>query len=186
MSEFEPLKLVESFAGVCKEVIFQPRVFFKNLPQEGTVRYPVSFLFICVFLSSLFLANFLKGDYRFFLLLLFANSISALMVSVLLHGLARKIFGGQASFASTFRIIAYSSVIDIAAWIPLIGTIASFYGLYLIFIGLQELHNLKPRQAGLAVIIITVLALGMGIMATYAGKDFLNIPELGVLFTDSN
>jgi hypothetical protein len=69
---------------------------------------------------------------------------------------------------------------DLAAWIPFVGTIATFYGLYLIFLGLQEIHQLRPRQAGIAVIAITALSLGAGIAAIVAGKDLLHIPEIGL------
>ena len=182
--EFNPSQLVESFAGICKELILRPRSFFQNLPREGNVRYPLFFLIICVFLSSLFMANILEGDYRIFLILFAANMLSAFIVSTLLHGLATKAFGGNAPFMATFRIVAYSSLMDIAAWIPFAGTLASFYGLYLMFLGLQEIHSLKPRQAGYAVIIITVLALGMGVMAASAWKDVLHLPESSLLFTE--
>jgi hypothetical protein len=186
MFEFDPSKLVESFVGVCKEVIIRPRMFFQNLPREGALGRPVIFLLICVFFASLFMANYLQSDYRFFLLLVLGNTISAFIVSALLQGLAARVFGGQAPFAATFRIIAYSSIMDIFAWIPFWGTIASFYGLYLIFLGLQEVHKLKPRQAGFAVIIITTLALGMGILVATAGKDYLNIPEIASMLSDVN
>jgi hypothetical protein len=184
--EFDPSKFVESFVGVCREVIIRPRMFFQNLPREGMLGRPFVFLLVCVFFASLFMANYLNSDYRFFVLLVLANCLSAFIVSALLHGLATKVFGGQAPFAATFRIIAYSSIMDIVAWIPIWGTIASFYGLYLVFLGLQEIHQLKSRQAGFAVIIITALAVGMGIMVVTAGKDYVNIPELAALLTDAN
>jgi hypothetical protein len=182
--EFNPSRLVESFAGVCREIVVRPRDFFQNLPREGTIGNPFMFLAICVFLSCLFMANILNGDYRLFLILFTANLFSDFIMSGILHGLVKKVFSGQASFAATFRVIAYSSLTDLAAWIPVIGTIASLYGMYLIFIGLQEIHQLRPRQAGIVVIAITVLALGAGIMAAIAGKDLLHIPELGLLPAD--
>jgi hypothetical protein len=38
-----------------------------------------------------------------------------------------------------------------------LGQIAYFYGLYLIFLGLQEIHNLKPKQAGAAILLIIII-----------------------------
>ncbi len=150
--EFNPFRLVESFAGVCKEILLRPRDFFRNLPREGAIGKPLLFLVICVFLSCLFMANMLNGDYRLFLLLFAANLLSDFIMTGILHGLVKKAFSGQAPVAATFRVIAYSSLTDLAAWIPAVGTIATFYGLYLIFLGLQEIHQLRPRQAGIAVI----------------------------------
>jgi hypothetical protein len=179
--EFDPFRLVESFAGVCREILVRPKDFFHNLPREGGIGNPFLFLAICVFLSCLFMANMLNGNYRLFLLLFTANLFSDFIMSGILHGLVKKAFSGQAPFAATFRVIAYSSLTDLAAWIPFIGTIATFYGLYLIFLGLQEIHELRPRQAGIAVIAITALSLGAGIAALIAGKDLLQIPEIGLL-----
>jgi hypothetical protein len=182
--EFSSTQLVESFARIGKELVLRPRVFFQNLPQQGSLVNPVVFLVLCVFLSSLCLANILSADYRFFLLLFFSNVLSAFIVSGLLHGLAAKVFRGSASFAATFRIVAYSSITDLAAWIPFVGTIASVYGMYLIFLGLQELHRLQPRQAGVAVIVIMTLALAMGVTAASLGKDVLHLAAPGALFSE--
>jgi hypothetical protein len=182
--EFSPSQLVESFARICKEVVIRPRAFFQDLPQQGGLLNPLLFLMLCVFLSSLCMANILNGDYRLFLILFFSNILSNVLVSGFLHALATRAFGGCASFAATFRIIAYSSVTDLGAWIPVFGTIASLYGIYLMFLGLQELHRLKPRQAGMAVIIIMTLALAMGLTAASLGKDVLHLPDIAALFNE--
>jgi hypothetical protein len=182
--EFDPFRLVESFAGVCREILVRPKDFFHNFPREGGIGNPFLFLAICVFLSCLFMANMLNGDYRLFLVLFTANLFSDFIMCGILHGLVKKAFSGQEPFAATFRVIAYSSLTDLAAWIPFIGTIATFYGLYLIFLGLQEIHQLRPRQAGIAFIAITALSLGAGIAALIAGKDLLQIPEIGLLPAD--
>ena len=76
------------------------------------------------------------------------------------NGLISIIFGSKVLFASTFRIIAYASLMDVAAWIPALGLLANFYGFYLIYIGFQEIHQLKSRQAVAAVISI-VLIIGL-------------------------
>lgn len=176
VSEFDPSQFVESFVGVGRELLLRPRSFFQHLPRKGGFKNPFFFLFICNFLSSLFMATFLKGDYNIFFALLSANIISALLGSLLIHGLATRIFGGQALFTATFRIIAYASLMDIVAGIPVLGFIASFYGLYLIFIGLQEIHQLKPRQAGTTILIITIMLLCMGILAADMLQNSLQFP----------
>src|SRR5512137_55543 len=130
--EFEPFRLVESFAGVCREILLRPKDFFHNLPRDGTIGNSFVFLAICVFLSCLVMANMLNGDYRLFLLLFTANLLSDFIMTGILHVVVKKAFSGQASIAATFRVFAYSSLTDLAAWIPLVGTIATFYGLYLV------------------------------------------------------
>lgn len=179
--EFDPRRLVESFAGICRDILLRPRDFFRSLPHEGSILNPLLFLAICVFLSCLCMANVLKGDYRLFLLLVSATLLSDFVMSGILHGLVKKAFSSSAPFAATFRVIAYSSLTDLAAWIPFAGTIATFYGLYLIFLGLQEIHQLRPRHAGIAVIAITALSLGAGIAALIAGRDWLHLSEINPL-----
>ncbi len=179
--DFNPRRLVESFVGISRELLMRPRDFFHFLPHEGSIINPLLFLAICVFLSCLCMANILKGDYRLFLLLVAANLLSDFVMSGILHGIVKKAFSGSAPFAATFRVIAYSSLTDLAAWIPFIGTIATCYGLYLIFLGLQEIHQLRPRQAGIAVLTITALSLGAGIAALIAGRDWLHLSDVSPL-----
>ena len=49
-----------------------------------------------------------------------------------------------------FRVIAYVNVLSLVSWIPFIfvNLAVNIYSLYLIFIGLQVVHRLNPRQAG--------------------------------------
>ena len=137
------------------------------------------FLLVCAFLSSLLVANLKKGDYHLFFALFFANILSAFIGSLLLHFLTTAMFGSKAIFGATFRIIAYSSLMDIASWIPLLGPLAYFYGLYLIFVGLQETHRLKPRQAGVAVIsivlIVTLLLMSLMLISPEGVKEGIQI-----------
>lgn len=166
--EFDPARLFDSFAGVGRDLIIRPRIFFRQLPRKGKLTNPFLYLSICTFLASLLLANKLKGDYQLFFSLLLANILSAFTGSLVLHGLASKLFGSKVFFDATFRIIAYASITDIGSWIPVVGPLFYFYGLYLIFLGLQEVHELKPKQAGVAVIsivfIVTLLLVGTMLM----------------------
>ena len=159
--EFDPSRFFESFAGVGKELIFRPKNFFRQLPLKGNLKNPFVFLVICTFFSSLFVANLINGGYNLFFALLFANTLSVFMGSFVFHNsLVSKIFGSNVPFAATFCITAYASLMDIAAWIPALGLLANFYGFYLIYIGFQEIHQLKSRQAVAAVISI-VLIIGL-------------------------
>ena len=149
------------------------------------INNPFIFLVICAFLSSLFIANVRQGDFTLFFVLLFANTMSGFVGSIVLHWLVSKIFSSKAPFQLTFRIVAYASIMDIASWIPVIGPIAYFYGLYLIFLGLQEIHQLKPKQAGTAllsiILIVTVLFLFLLLMAPESineGMKLMNSEEM--------
>ena len=161
--EFDPSHFFESFIGIARELIFKPRIFFRQLPREQSLINPFVFVLICSFLSSLFMANLRNGDLLFFSVLFIANTVSTFMGSFVLNIIISKISGTKKAFESTFRILAYAGLMDIVSWIPVVGPIAYFYGIYLIFIGLQEVHQLKSRQVGIAIIsivfIITLLFL---------------------------
>ena len=53
----------------------------------------------------------------------------------------------NAGFAGTFRVSAYSSVTSLVSWSPVIGWIASLYGIYLAIVGVREVHNTISKAA---------------------------------------
>ena len=68
------------------------------------------------------------------------------------HLLVLLLAGGRhAGFNATFKAYAYSSAASLLAWVPVAGYAASLYGLYLLFVGLRELHRISPARAALAV-----------------------------------
>ena len=52
-----------------------------------------------------------------------------------------------------FRVSAYSSVTSLVSWIPVIGWIASLYGIYLAIMGIREVHNTSTGRAAIVVLI---------------------------------
>jgi hypothetical protein len=172
--EFDTGRIVESFLHLGREILVRPRPFFYQLPRTGDLKNPCVFLVLCSFLASLFMANLHGGDFSFFLLLFAANILSGLIGSVVLHKLLGVFFGVQASFGSTFRIISYAGLTDLVAWVPLVGMIAYVYGLYLVFLGLQEVHQLKRRQAGVAVGAIVLIVTLLLVLALLLAADTLN------------
>lgn len=162
---FDPCRFFESLYAVCRMLFSEPRYFFQQLQPAGSLKNPFIFLSICAFLSSLFIANVTTTDYRFFFILFLANIVSVLAGSLLLHNLlVSGFFGARVPFEATFSVIAYASVTDVISWIPVVGIIANFYGLYLIYLGFQEIHRLSPRRS-VAGVIAAVLFIGMFRMA---------------------
>ena len=56
-------------------------------------------------------------------------------------------------FEATLRIYSYTSVVALLDWMPVIGILASLYGLYLAFVGVREMHETSNGRA-LAVILL--------------------------------
>jgi len=74
--------------------------------------------------------------------------LSAVHQADILHLLMTLIVGsGNAGFAGTFRVSAYSSVTSLVSWIPVIGWIASLYGIYLAIVGVREVHSTSSKAA---------------------------------------
>lgn len=167
--EFEPERFFDTFIGVAKMLVMRPREFFRQLPVGAPLKNPLTFLAFCSFITALLVANARGGDVRVFALLCCANIFSTIIGSLTLHLLVKNLYRSMAPFGATLRVLAYASLMDTVSWIPLLGLFAYFYGLYLIFIGIQEQHLLSPRKAGLAVVIIVcmVTALALSIMAMW-------------------
>lgn len=90
------------------------------------------------------------------LLLLLAIYVGAGVCHLLVLVFAR---GRHAGFNATFKAYAYSSAASLLSWVPVAGYAAALYGLYLLFVGLRELHGLPPARAALAVAPLAVLQL---------------------------
>ena len=76
----------------------------------------------------------------------------------ILHLLVMLIVGSRNSgYEGTFRVGAYSSVTSLVSWIPIIGWIASLYGIYLAIMGIREVHNTSTGKAALVVLIPAVV-----------------------------
>jgi len=180
-AEFEPARFFDSFISVVRELIIRPRMFFRSLPAGGNLQSPLLFLLTTSFLTALFVANYRSASYQMFVALMGANIFSALTASALLNIVAARLFKSPAGVGATFRIIAYASIVDIASWIPVVGPVPYCYGLYLIFLGLQEIHQLKPRQAGVAilsiVLIITLLFTAMLLLAPESIQEGIKLMD---------
>jgi hypothetical protein len=50
-------------------------------------------------------------------------------------------------FEATLRVIPYTSAVELLNWIPVIGLLASFYGLYLAFVGIRKMHETTTGRA---------------------------------------
>lgn len=79
--------------------------------------------------------------------------ISAAIYHILVWIFARPTESG---FEATLRVVAYTSAIDLLTWIPVVGLLASLYGLYLAFVGIREMHETTTGRA-LAVIALPVV-----------------------------
>lgn len=160
-TEFDPKNFFESFIFVAKAVLLQPAKFFHQMPKTGGIKNPFIFLLICSFFFALFVANLKGGDFNLFLLYFFANTFSAFVQSLVYHLIISRLFAKKAPYDATFRLIAYINVLSLVSWIPLIfiSMAVNIYSVYLTFLGLQIVHRLKSREAGITILSFFLVAL---------------------------
>ncbi len=159
--------------------------FRRLLPREGSLWSPVVFALLCILISlplSLLVLPYdpLTGNEAgvegfadlfpgvrssagaaglavIFLVLASLGALLGLFVSAAVyHVLVRiAVRPTNTDFYATLRVISYTSAVELLTWIPVVGLLASLYGLYLAFIGIREMHETTTRRA-LAVIALPV------------------------------
>ncbi len=161
---------VQSFINTVRNVITAPVGFFRGIRREGDLVIPLIFAIICyevaAILGGLLALVGISGQQGFgsFLASLVLAPIFAtigLFIGAgILHLLVMLIVGSRnAGFAGTFRVSAYSSVTSLVSWIPVIGLIASLYGIYLAIVGVREVHNTSTGKAAIVVLIPAVVVI---------------------------
>jgi len=171
--QFIPTRFFESFIAVARELIFRPRHFFEQLCPSGSLFGPLIFLMVCIFFSTLFVSNTPGANLnaaihplKLFAALLVSGGVSAVLGSLCLHVLlVSPLCKTRMPYEATLSVIAYASIIDLVAWIPLIDIAANIYGLFLMYLGFKIIHQLSARRAAVtvfaAVMLISIVRLMM-------------------------
>jgi hypothetical protein len=180
--EFNYSDPVQSFINAVRGVVTAPADFFRGIRREGDFVNPLIFAIICYEVAAILggiiaLAFGSRGFGGFLANIIFAPIGAAIGLFIgagILHLLVMLIVGSRNSgFEGTFRVGAYSSVTSLVSWIPIIGLIASLYGIYLAIMGIREVHNTTTGKAALVVLIpAIVVILLIVILASAVGALF--------------
>jgi hypothetical protein len=159
------------------ESLLRPAVFFSRLPLDWGYGNPITFSIFSVALSvpisilliALFKGSFFTGVFGVifgFLCALIGAAITTPIVMLIWGGLTHMalilVQGAKADFQATFRVLCYSSVTQLFNAIPILGNIASLYGVVLAAIGLKEVHGISMGKS------IGALAISIGILLLFA------------------
>jgi hypothetical protein len=170
--EFDYSDPVQSFINAVRGVVTAPVGFFRGIRREGDFVNPLIFAIICYEISAI-LGGLLglvgvgmggtQGFGSFLIGIILAPIGAAIGLFIgagILHLRVMLIVGSRNSgFEGTFRVGAYSSVTSLVSWIPVIGWIASLYGIYLAIMGIREVHNTSTGKAAIVVLIPAVVVL---------------------------
>jgi hypothetical protein len=149
--ELETNNLFESFTGVWKRVITEPRRFFEEMPVNGGLQNPLLFLVICLAIASL---GFLViGPRGLALWLIVLGIVRAFAGALVLMLVARQIFRGTGDYEATFRALAYASAPVALLWIPFIRPVVMLYTLFLVVLGIERVHNFDATKAVLTMLL---------------------------------
>ncbi len=168
--EFNYQDPVQSFINAVRSVVTAPASFFRGIRREGDFINPLIFAIICYEVSAI-LGGLLglvgisgsQGFGSFLVSIILAPIFAAIGLFIgagILHLLVMLIIGSRnAGFEGTLRVSAYSSVTSLVSWIPIIGWIASLYGIYLAIVGIREVHTTTTGKAAIVVLIPAVIVL---------------------------
>ncbi|MCA1719519.1 MAG: YIP1 family protein [Actinobacteria bacterium] len=186
--EFNYSDPVQSFINAVRGVVTAPVGFFRGIRREGDFVNPLIFAIICYEVSAILggiiaLAFGSRGFGGFLVSIILAPIFAALGLFIgagILHLLVMLIVGSRnAGYEGTFRVSAYSSVTSLVSWIPVIGWIASLYGIYLAIMGIREVHSTSTGKAAIVVLIpaVVVFLLVLLIIAAIGAAIFFGTQQ---------
>jgi hypothetical protein len=101
----------------------------------------------------------LAGEVSYIVALALAPVIILLRAAIY-HVFVRVFVGARNSgFTTTCRVFCYSLVGSLVAWIPYIGILGSIWVLYLLYVGIREMHTVRSDKAALAILVPTLSTL---------------------------
>jgi hypothetical protein len=187
---------VQSFINTVRNVAFRPVDFFRGIPRRGDFLNPLAFALICVIVSSLlggligFVVNLgftdqgVVGAFVGFIFGIIRSLISAaigLFIGAIIWWLLSLLFArpNNTGYEATFRVAAYSSVVYLVSWIPVLGWIVGgIYGIYLGVVGIREVHGTTTGRAALVVLVpivviggLALLIFGVALLAIFAAAS---------------
>ena len=191
-TEFNLQDPVQSFIDTARNVAFRPVDFFRGMSRRGDFVNPLVFALICVLISSLlggligfvvslgFTEQGIVGAFVGFIFGMIRSLIGAaigLFIGAFIWWLLSLLFArpNNTGYEATFRVAAYSSVVYLVSWIPVLGWIVgAIYGIYLGVVGIREVHGTTTGRAALIVLIplvfvflLLLLVFGAALLAIF-------------------
>ena len=176
--EFNLSDPVNSFVRTVRKVVLNPAGFFRGLPPRGDFVNPLVFALLCsavaavlggllsVLLAALGLApqtvgSSIVGLFTGIVLLPILAAIGLFVGAGIYHLLVLLLVQpNNAGFEATYRVVAYSFVIQLASWlsaVPFLGILVALvvgvYGIILGVLGIREMHATTMGKAALVVLI---------------------------------
>ena len=165
---FEPSNFFRSFAATVQSVVLKPARFFRDLDEQRPPGSAVVFAVVCGVVGFLLgyvvspISSWIWGESypelgRIYWTILALSPLLAwigLYIFAAFQHLFVAIFiRPRKGFDATLRVAAYSSALALLSWVPVVGHLASAYGLYVTMAGLRVLHETSTTRAMLATLV---------------------------------
>ena len=181
MSELgpEPVDPIRSAPETASRVLRDPQGFFATLPREGGYEAPAIFAGTMLLAYGVILALFALiglGPAGFFYALIIVPIFAAigLLVAAAIVFFASQALGGEATFESSFRIVAYASAIApigaLVSFIPYAPLLANAYGIYLTIVAVIAVNRVPEGRAWRVLGGIGAVLLLLAFFATMASR----------------
>ncbi|MCC6766994.1 MAG: YIP1 family protein [Deltaproteobacteria bacterium] len=158
--EFRTEQFAESFVGVWKRVVTDPRGFFQDMPTRGGIQAPLLFLMGCLVVAAL--GYLVLGPRGFGLSLVFWGMLRSFLYAAVFLLVARQIFSGSADFEATYRVIAYATAPMAFMFLPLVGGLTFLYTLFLVIVGLERVNGFDAVKSVLTVLLAGLVIVTLG------------------------
>ena len=156
--EFRTEQFAESFVGVWKRVVTDPRGFFQDMPVRGGLQAPLLFLVGCLVIDAL--GHLIVGPRGFGIRLVLEGTLRSFVYAAFFVLVARQVFAGTGDYEATYRVVAYGSAPIALAWLPLVGGLSWIYMVFLLIVGLERVHAFDAVKS-----VLTVLLASLAIVA---------------------
>lgn len=171
--EFDPSDPLNSFIEVWKGVILTPVDFFKAMPKSGGYGNPTIFAVITFIIYGIGIALVTFGKGFAGIIGTPVGGIIGLFIGAAILWVCAKIVGGKGDYEATYRVLAYVTATNVVGWIPVVGWLASLYGIYLTVVGISESHEMSQGKALVAVLIPIVILIVIGTIAALVMGSFI-------------
>jgi len=181
---------LNAFFQTATKCLLTPTAFFSRLPRQGGFLNPILFgvmsivvSFVLAYIWYSLLGRGGGGLFGFLIVIPFVVLSAFIIVIIqlflgsgILHLCLLLLGGANEGYQATFRVVSYSSVTWLFNTIPVVGTIASLWGIVLTVIGLREVHNTSTGKSVAAmaipvgVVILVALVLAFTVVGFGASK----------------
>ena len=158
--EFRPEQFADSFTGVWKRVVTDPRGFFADMPTRGGIQSPLLFLVGCLVIAAL--GYLIVGPRGIGLSLVFWGAVRSFLYAAIFMVVARNVFGGTGDYEATYRVIAYATAPMALMWLPVLGGLTFIYTLFLIIVGMEKINGFDATKSVLTLLLSSIVLLVLG------------------------